>query len=90
MLLSPEHFLHYILGKQKPNPVPEPQQQSQILNTDQKVRLVYSVLNFEPKIVQEIIEETHLEPKETAEILMELELNGLIKEVGKDYYVKEV
>ncbi|MCQ2530658.1 MAG: DNA-processing protein DprA [Lachnospiraceae bacterium] len=89
MLSTPEHFIQYILGKQKQNRAPELNPQSPILNTDQKVRLVYSVLNFEPKIVQQVMEETHLEPEETAEILMELELSGLIKEVGKDYYVRE-
>ncbi len=88
MLLSPEHFIQYILGKQVQKQPPEEKKNFQSM--DQKVRSIYSILNFEPKMVQEIIEETHLEPKETAEILMELELSGLIKEVGKDYYVKEV
>lgn len=89
MLLSPEHFLETIIGKKNPQQFPEKQNMSSVLDADQKVRLIYSVLNFEPKMIQQVMEETGLEPEETSEILMELELSGLIKEVGKDYYVKE-
>ncbi len=89
MLLSPENFVEFVLGNQKIKSVPETENKDLIRNADQKVRKIYSVLNFEPKMVQQIINETGLEPEETSEILMELELSGLIKEVGKDYYARE-
>lgn len=48
--------------------------------------LVYSVLDLQPRSMEELAEKLKLSPKKTAEALIQLELLGMITEVSKNYY----
>ena len=50
--------------------------------------MVYSCLDFQPKNIEEIYEETHLDTRVIAEVLLKLELDGLITEPVKNYYAR--
>ena len=50
--------------------------------------MVYSCLDFQPKNIEEIYEETNLDTKVIAEVLLKLELDGLITEPVKNYYAR--
>lgn len=50
--------------------------------------LVYSCLDLQPKNVEFLVSSLHLPVQSVMQILMELELRGLIREVGKNYYVR--
>lgn len=50
--------------------------------------MVYSCLGLCPKSVSRLAEETKLAPKELMERLVTLELEGYIREISKNYYVK--
>ncbi|HCT89761.1 MAG TPA: DNA-protecting protein DprA [Lachnospiraceae bacterium] len=52
------------------------------------LELVYSCLGFQPKRLQAIQEETGVSVRKLKELLLELELDGWIRELMKDYYVK--
>ena len=51
-------------------------------------KLVYSCLGFIPKGIEQLTEETGLHPSEVLETLITLELEGCIKEISKNYYVR--
>ena len=50
--------------------------------------MVYSCLDLQPKNIEEIFQETGLDVKEIAGILLKLELEGLIEEPVKNYYAR--
>lgn len=50
--------------------------------------LVYSCLGFTPKGVDCLAKETHLSVREVLEQLITLELQGMAKEISKNYYVR--
>ena len=50
--------------------------------------MVYSCLDFQPKNIEDIYEETNLDTKVIAEVLLKLELDGLITEPVKNYYAR--
>lgn len=50
--------------------------------------IVYSCLGLQPKNIEEIFQEIHLETGKLAEILLKLELKGLIEEPIKNYYAR--
>lgn len=50
--------------------------------------MVYSCLDFTPRNLRELIGVTKLPVSELLNILMKLELRGVVKEVSKNYYVK--
>ena len=52
------------------------------------LELVYSCLGFQPKGLQAIQEEAGIPALKLKELLLELELDGRIREMMKDYYVK--
>lgn len=52
-----------------------------------ELELVYSCLDLRPKNVDILMEKTGFSPGKIRSLLMELELSGLIEEVGKDHYV---
>lgn len=52
-------------------------------------KLLYSDLDFEPKNIQTLMEETRLSFTELTEILLVLQLKNLIEEPMKGYYVKK-
>ena len=50
--------------------------------------MVYSCLDFQPKNIEEIHQETNLDTRIIAEVLLKLELDGLITEPVKNYYAR--
>lgn len=50
--------------------------------------MVYSCVGLFPKSIRQLLEETGLCPKELLERLITLELEGYIKEVSKNYYIR--
>lgn len=52
------------------------------------LKLVYSCLDLRPKSGDFISQETGLPPEKTAAALVELEVLGLVREIGRHYYVK--
>lgn len=62
-------------------------------NKDKKVletleNMVYSCLDLFPKSIDELIMRTDIRPEELLQILTTLEIEGLIKEIAKNYYIK--
>lgn len=50
--------------------------------------LVYSCLDFDSKNLDTIVKETNLPALKVINVLIALELKGLVKEIAKNYYVK--
>lgn len=50
--------------------------------------MVYSCLDLQPKNIEEIFQEVPLKSGEIMEILLKLELEGLIIEPVKNYYTR--
>ena len=50
--------------------------------------MVYSCLDLQPKNIEEIFREIHLEPGKVPGILLKLQLDGLVEEPVKNYYAK--
>ena len=50
--------------------------------------MVYSCLDFHPKNIEEIHQETNLDTRIIAEVLLKLDLDGLITEPVKNYYAR--
>ena len=85
MLLDPESLLNEWnfnvsgrTGKEDKN--------KKMLETTEK--LVYSCLGLYPKNVDRLVEETKLGAGELLNILVSLELQGYIREISKNYYIK--
>lgn len=53
------------------------------------LKLVYSCLDLRPKSTDFLIQKTSLPPKQVGSLLLELKLSGLIREIGRHYYIKE-
>lgn len=53
-----------------------------------KENIVYSCLGFYPKNIEQLLRETHLPVEEILQILLRLELMGIVKEISKNNYVK--
>ena len=56
------------------------------ITLDKRKEKVYSILHLEPKYIETIIKESGLGLEEVLEILVELEMDGLIKQTSKNYY----
>lgn len=84
ILLSPKQLLSEIFG--------EGREEGKKKRTGQRlskaVRAVYELLDAEPVSLRQIMEKSGLDAAKTAAVLSELELSGLIREVGKNSYVK--
>ena len=53
------------------------------------LKLVYSCLDLRPKSTDFLIQKTGLPPRQIGSLLLELMLSGLIREIGRHYYIKE-
>lgn len=51
-------------------------------------KLVYSCLGFYPKSIDQLISDTELSAKELMEHLVSLELQGYVREISKNHYVR--
>ncbi len=52
-------------------------------------KVVYSVLGLSPQTMDEIMKKTNMEYEQLQEILLNLQLSGLVEEPAKNYYVKK-
>lgn len=85
ILLSPAELLAD-MGVAMKNNVKNSELTKNSLETSEK--LVYSCLDLYPQNLEEIIGKTKLSVSELLNILVGLELKGIIKEVSKNYYVR--
>ena len=85
ILLSPEELLkelqiEYEAAGEKPD------KNKKVLESHEY--MVYSCVGLYPKSAGQLIEETKLYPEEVLRILVSLELQGYIREISKNYYIK--
>ncbi len=85
ILLSPEELMD-TLSVQIRKSGENSDKNKKILESDGNI--VYSCLGLFPKGIQELVQETGLCPKELMEQLITLELQGEIKEIFKNYYIR--
>lgn len=83
---SPEILLRE-LGFNCENKVKSPEKNDLGLASD--LKLVYSCLNLRPKSTDFLIQKTGLPPEKIGSLLLELKLSGLVREIGRHYYIKE-
>ena len=85
VLLSPEELLAElgISGKMKNE---NQEQKKLVLETAEN--MVYSCLDFHPKNLEQLMSATKFSVVKLLDVLMSLELKGLIREISKNYYVK--
>ena len=55
---------------------------------EKKENMVYSVLDFHSRSLEEIVEDTGLLPQEAMAAVVSLKLLGAVKETAKNYYAK--
>lgn len=53
------------------------------------LNMVYSCLDLRPKSTDFLIQKTGLPPEKIGSLLLELKLSGLVREIGRHYYIKE-
>ena len=85
ILLSPEDLMETMgicLSKSRQNKSSE----KKVLESPEN--MVYSCVGLFPKGLQELAQETKLAPEILMEELITLELQGFVKEISKNYYVK--
>ena len=82
---TPEILLRE-MGIEYENPVKIKTKNDLGLATD--LKLVYSCLDLRPKNLDHIIRKTGFSPGKTAGILGQLILMGLVKETGRQYYIR--
>lgn len=85
VLFSPEELLEE-LGISHGMKVENEQQNKFVLETEENI--VYSCLGFYPQNLEQLIRATKYPVARLLDILMSLELRGMIKEISKNYYVK--
>ena len=83
---SPEILLRE-LGLNCENKVKSPEKNDLGLASD--LKLVYSCLDLRPKTTDFLIQKTGLPPEKIGSLLLELKLSGLVREIGRHYYIKE-
>ena len=83
---SPEILLRE-LGLNCENKVKSPEKNDVGLASD--LKLVYSCLDLRPKSTDFLIQKTGLPPEKIGSLLLELKLSGLVREIGRHYYIKE-
>ena len=83
---SPEMLLRE-LGMNYENKVKSDSKNDLGLASD--LKLVYSCLDLRPKSTDFLIQKTGLPPRQVGSLLLELKLSGLIREIGRHYYIKE-
>ena len=75
------------LGLNCENKVKSPEKNDLGLASD--LKLVYSCLDLRPKSTDFLIQKTGLPPEKIGSLLLELKLSGLVREIGRHYYIKE-
>lgn len=85
ILVSPELLLED-LGMEGLLPAQKKNKNEKVLESPEN--MVYSCLDLFPRSIGEVIDKTGFDAGKTMEILMSLVLKGEIKEVSRNYYVK--
>ena len=83
---SPEILLRE-LGLNCENKVKSPEKNDLGLASD--LKLVESCLDVRPQSTDFLIQKTGLPPEKIGSLLLELKLSGLVREIGRHYYIKE-
>ena len=86
ILISPEEFLKELQIEVSENST-ELLKNEKMLETTEKV--VYSCLDLRQKSTDFLIQKTGLPPEKIGSLLLELKLSGLVREIGRHYYIKE-
>ena len=85
ILISPEEFLKELQIEVSENST-ELLKNEKMLESPE--RMVYSCLDLFPKGTNQLMKETGLSVTELMERLITLELNGYVKEVSRNYYIR--
>lgn len=85
ILLSPENLLEE-MGVICSIPCEKSDKNEKVLESPEY--MVYSCVGLYPKSVGQLTEETKLRPEEVLKLLVSLELQGYIREISKNYYIK--
>ena len=84
-MISPEEFLKELQIEVSEN-------STELLKNEKMLEspeyMVYSCVGLYPKSVGQLTEETKLRPEEVLKLLVSLELQGYIREISKNYYIK--
>ena len=81
VLLTPEELLDELGLTYEKNT-----KKNLLLETEENI--VYSCLDFHPKNIEQLLQETNLPVVEILQTLLRLELMGIVKEISKNNYVK--
>ena len=57
---------------------------------DNREKIVYDCLSLDPKTIEDIINETNFTVSEVISILFRLELNGYVRQVVRNHYIKQL
>ena len=89
ILLSPEELLsdYHFQSKENLKFSKRKKQKNQFV-LDNEENMVYTHLDLYAKNLEDIVEETKIPIQDISHILLSLEIKGLIKEVGKDHYIR--
>lgn len=87
ILLSPEDFLHELGFEQKKNGISKNFSKNLL---EKEEMLVYSVLDLQPRNINEIINATGLEAAVCIQLLVRLEEKGYIRETFQNYYMRSL
>lgn len=87
VLLSPKEFLDE-MGILQQNKEENNQQKKLLLETTEN--MVYSCLDFSPKNLEELVKATNMPVVELLNVIMSLELQGFVREIAKNHYVKMI
>ncbi len=85
VLLSPEILLEELQIK-GPGLYKNSDKNQKMLESPENI--VYSCVGLYPKSVSQLMEETKLQPEKILNLLVSLELQGYIREISKNYYIK--
>ena len=89
ILLSPEELLsdYHFQSKENLKFSKRKKQKNQFV-LDNEENIVYTHVDLYAKNLEDIVEETKIPIQDISHILLSLEIKGLIKEVGKDHYIR--
>ncbi len=89
LIMSPEELLpDFLLQSEKNLKISKRKKQKNNFVLDKEENMVYTALDLYAKNMEDIVEGINIPIQEISHILLSLELKGLVKEVGKNHYVR--
>ena len=87
MVTEPSHILEELFQLYENN-----EKNDNVLDNllDNREKIVYDCLSLDPKTVEDIINETNFTVSEVISILFRLELNGYIRQVIRNHYIRQL